>query len=325
MKHISTMSLHDLFNEPFQSRHGIFMFSISAFVLLISMVNTTISTVADIVDDQIDRRTLVSIDLMTNIYFSIEWAIRFLAAPSKFDFLSSSIVILELLANLVIICDIGYLLSSNQIWIVGYIPLLCTVRCLRLCRLYWHSFQLQLAFKAVKKSMDGLLMMVLLCLISIVFLSNVMFYTETLSCELKDGTRYYTSGHKQGELCSFQTLFDAFWWAICTITTVGYGDTIPQTPQGRTIAAMVMLLAVIMFTFPITIISSHLTEVYMTAKKHKKLKKVNNHHVVNMDEHSLSISLLSQCEYDVEQINKKLMQLTYTLNEVVKHLDHLKK
>ena len=43
------------------------------------------------------------------------------------------------------------------------------------------------------------------------------------------------------------TFWDALWWAITTITTVGYGDTYPVTPSGRIVAALVMLVGIALF------------------------------------------------------------------------------
>jgi voltage-gated potassium channel Kch len=42
----------------------------------------------------------------------------------------------------------------------------------------------------------------------------------------------------------FSSFEDAFWWAIQTVTTVGYGDVTPQTRQGRVVASVLMLGAV---------------------------------------------------------------------------------
>lgn len=42
-------------------------------------------------------------------------------------------------------------------------------------------------------------------------------------------------------------LFDAFWWGLVTVTTVGYGDTIPVTLQGKLIAMVLMVSGVIFF------------------------------------------------------------------------------
>lgn len=44
-----------------------------------------------------------------------------------------------------------------------------------------------------------------------------------------------------------QSFGDAFWWAITTITTVGYGDTYPVTAGGRLVAALVMLVGIALF------------------------------------------------------------------------------
>jgi voltage-gated potassium channel len=43
---------------------------------------------------------------------------------------------------------------------------------------------------------------------------------------------------------TIKTLGDAFWWAVVTVTTVGYGDVFPRTPQGRLVAAVLMLTGI---------------------------------------------------------------------------------
>ena len=40
---------------------------------------------------------------------------------------------------------------------------------------------------------------------------------------------------------------DALWWAIITITTVGYGDIVPSTPEGKVIGAVVSLVGILLF------------------------------------------------------------------------------
>jgi len=46
---------------------------------------------------------------------------------------------------------------------------------------------------------------------------------------------------------TIKTAEDAFWWSIVTITTVGYGDKVPVTPEGRIVAAMLMIVGVGLF------------------------------------------------------------------------------
>ncbi len=46
---------------------------------------------------------------------------------------------------------------------------------------------------------------------------------------------------------SIQTFWDALWWAITTITTVGYGDTYPVTREERIVAAALMVVGIVLF------------------------------------------------------------------------------
>ena len=52
---------------------------------------------------------------------------------------------------------------------------------------------------------------------------------------------------EQGGEGSIDSFGDALWWAITTVTTVGYGDMFPVTPAGRGIAAFLMLTGIALF------------------------------------------------------------------------------
>ena len=55
---------------------------------------------------------------------------------------------------------------------------------------------------------------------------------------------------------AFGSVPAAMWWALATITTVGYGDSVPVTDLGRIIGSLVMVFGVGMFALPIGIIAS---------------------------------------------------------------------
>lgn len=55
---------------------------------------------------------------------------------------------------------------------------------------------------------------------------------------------YFTEFGKNKDITN---LFDAVWWAFATVTTVGYGDLVPATPEGRVISIFLMLMGTGLF------------------------------------------------------------------------------
>jgi len=78
----------------------------------------------------------------------------------------------------------------------------------------------------------------------------VMFGMLIISASLL----YVAEGDVQPD--AFGSVPQAMWWAIATLTTVGYGDVTPATPAGRVLAGLVMIMGLGLFALPIGIIAS---------------------------------------------------------------------
>lgn len=84
------------------------------------------------------------------------------------------------------------------------------------------------------------------------------------------------------ETCNIKSVWDAVWWSICTITTVGYGDKFPMTDGGKIVAIILMVCGIGLFGTLIGYFSSFFTD------KEKK----NNKSVDTIEELSLQITEL---------------------------------
>jgi voltage-gated potassium channel len=97
-------------------------------------------------------------------------------------------------------------------------------------------------------------------------------------------------------------LGDAFWWAIVTVTTVGYGDIYPVTVEGKIIASILMIagigiLGLLISTLGASFIESRLKPKLNFEEESKKTikEKINKLELLNKDEYSsliLSINIL---------------------------------
>ena len=65
---------------------------------------------------------------------------------------------------------------------------------------------------------------------------------------------WYIEGHVQPE--QFPNILATLWWAVATLTTVGYGDVTPTSPLGQVLTSLTMFLGIGMFALPAAILAS---------------------------------------------------------------------
>lgn len=96
-----------------------------------------------------------------------------------------------------------------------------------------------------KASLEGLGMFLIALLVSLLVFSSAIYYSEL--------------DYPGSQMTSIP---DAFWWAIITMTTVGYGDKVPVGPLGRLIGAACAITGVLTLAIPVPIITGHFNRFY---------------------------------------------------------------
>jgi len=144
-------------------------------------------------------------------------------------------------------------------------PDLRWLRVLRLVNLFKvgrHSAGLQFMFRAVMRSIAGLALLAFLLFQALMVFSTIMWLIErgAWNAQLHCYARF------DGRCSPFQSIAHAAWWGITTMTTVGYGDSIPITTTGRYFGAIAMLGGIIMLALPTTVFGSQFAEEYNAMK-----------------------------------------------------------
>jgi hypothetical protein len=134
--------------------------------------------------------------------------------------------------------------------------ILIMFRLLRIFRLFRFSYRLQIMVLALKGSLHELGLLLLILAISVVFFSTLVYYADGGDVDTK-----------------FVNIPTSFWWAIITLTTVGYGDDTPITWPGRIVGSVCALWGVLMITLPISIVNSNFSLYYAHAKAMLRLPK----------------------------------------------------
>lgn len=177
------------------------------------------------------------------ILFTIEYILRLISVKRPVRYIFSFLGFIDLLA--IIPMYLSILLTGAQSLLV-----LRALRLLRIFRIFKLThFLSEMSFlgAALKSSAKKISIFMLVVLTIVVILGSVMYLVES---------------NETG----FTSIPDSVYWAIVTITTVGYGDISPVTPLGKFIASIIMLMGYGIIAVPTGIIT---TEMAITARLRK--------------------------------------------------------
>ena len=128
---------------------------------------------------------------------------------------------------------------------LGFVRVIRLVRVFRVFRIGKYSVGIQMFVTSMTRSTRPLSILMLLLAIAIVLISSIMNMAEG---SLDEGDQH--------EEC-FGTIPRCFWWAVVTMTTVGYGDCYPVSAPGKLLTSVTMLAGVLILALPITVVGSN--------------------------------------------------------------------
>lgn len=201
------------------------------------------------------NNTLNILDTICTVFFTVELIARFAFSPNKFKFCRSAMNIIDLLAlvplymQFVLNSDAFKFCHENERLAFDIMFTLRIGRMFRVFHLVKHYQALQILIYSLKASMQELLMLGIFLFIGMLVFATMIYYAERQN-----------SG-KPGE--DFHTIPIGFWWAIITMTCVGYGDVVPSTPVGYVVGTACSVVGVLMLVITIPVISNNFTLFYM--------------------------------------------------------------
>jgi voltage-gated potassium channel len=170
------------------------------------------------------------------ILFTIEYVLRLVCVGRPGRYALSFFGLVDLLA--VIPTYISLFVPSAQFLLV--IRLLRILRVFRVLKLVHYMSEADLLIQALKASRRKITIFVFAVVTLVVILGSLMYLIE-------------------GQANGFTSIPKSVYWAIVTLTTVGYGDISPQTSLGQALAAVVMITGYAIIAVPTGIVTSEIT------------------------------------------------------------------
>ncbi|MDQ2084930.1 ion transporter [Herbivorax sp. ANBcel31] len=180
------------------------------------------------------------------IVFSVEYFLRIFVSKRKRDYIFSFFGIIDILAILPVYLGL-FFPQAKFLVVIRIFRLLRLFSIFKMARYIHESSHLIRALKASKPK----ILVFLFTIIFIIVMVGAMMYT--------------IEGPKNG----FDNIPESMYWAIVTVSTVGYGDISPQTPVGKLLSSLLMITAYGIIAVPTGIISHELA---LTSKNVAEIK-----------------------------------------------------
>ncbi|XP_046832553.1 potassium voltage-gated channel protein Shaker isoform X2 [Vespa crabro] len=289
-----------LFEYPESSQGARVVAIISVFVILLSIVIFCLETLPEfkhyrvfntttngtkIEEDEVPDITdpFFLIETICIIWFTFELSVRFLACPNKFNFFRDVMNIIDIIAIIPYFITLATVVteeedtlnlpkapvspqdkSTNQAMSLAILRVIRLVRVFRIFKLSRHSKGLQILGRTLKASMRELGLLIFFLFIGVVLFSSAVYFAEV--------------GKHNSQ---FKSIPDAFWWAVVTMTTVGYGDMRPVGVWGKIVGSLCAIAGVLTIALPVPVIVSNFNYFYHRETDQEEMQSQNFNHVTS--------------------------------------------
>ncbi|CAD8212355.1 unnamed protein product [Paramecium octaurelia] len=233
-------------------------------------------------------------------YFLVEYIFR-VASYNAFDetlaeFFKKPFNLVDILA--LVYSIIEQILYIVDVWVdprIKVLRMLIVLRLIRIFKFSTFSLGVKILIRGLSESMQALSLLLFFTMICVILISSFMYFAEK---EFVDDSQ-------------IQNIPQAIWWAIITITTVGYGDYVPKSLLGKFIGVLSLIFGVLLLSLPVAIIGNKFQEIYLQNKKEetkraRKNAKTHYNSIQNQNEKEIYRIILKLNE--LEQVNERIEQ-----------------
>ncbi|XP_037709939.1 potassium voltage-gated channel protein Shaw isoform X3 [Drosophila subpulchrella] len=269
-----------LFDEPYSSNAAKTIGVVSVFFICISILSFCLKTHPDMRVPIVRNITVKTangsngwyldktqtnahiaffyIECVCNAWFTFEILVRFISSPNKWEFIKSSVNIIDYIATLSFYIDLVLQRFASHLENADILEFFSIIRIMRLFKLTRHSSGLKILIQTFRASAKELTLLVFFLVLGIVIFASLVYYAE----------RIQPNPHND-----FNSIPLGLWWALVTMTTVGYGDMAPKTYIGMFVGALCALAGVLTIALPVPVIVSNFAMYYSHTQARAKLPK----------------------------------------------------
>jgi len=219
--------------------------------ILASTIGFILETVPQFARSDTWRVVFFAAEIFFVTVFTTEICVRFWAYPyDKLNFLKDPMNIIDIVSILPFFIELALVSIMGSSEKMVDLRIVRALRLMRMMKMGRFSTQLRLVVEGLMRSKAALALLCCTLAVGTIFFSTIMWTIERGTWE--PGVQCYARPNEpfMNGCSPFEAVPTAFWWAITTMTTVGYGDTFPITPMGKAVAGVAMLAGIFCVALP---------------------------------------------------------------------------
>ncbi|KAK2168114.1 hypothetical protein LSH36_20g06035 [Paralvinella palmiformis] len=204
---------------------------------------------------------IVILDYVCVFFFTVEFIIRLVFSDDKRRFFTSPLNWIEISAVVPFYVERLVIAINPDLEYNIYMQVVKTMRLIRIFRVFKltrHFSGLKILWKAIKASAKELTLLIVFLFISVLIFACLVYYAESVD---------------ESPQNDFKNIPLGFWWAVVTMTTLGYGDMYPRTGLGYVIGVICSISGVLVLALPVPVIVNNFSLYYSHAQAQMKLPK----------------------------------------------------
>ena len=242
------------------------------YAILFSIIIVMLESVKEINEEY---NTLLNVlEWVTTIFFTIEYILRLFCAYKPLRYARSFLGIIDLLSLIPSYLTI-FAPSAQFLVVIRSVRLLRVFRIFKMSRYMGEANVLGQALINSRRK----IIIFLGAVVSIVVISGTIMYVI------------------EGPDNGFKSIPLSIYWAVVTLTTVGYGDIAPQTIVGQTFSVILMLLGYAIIAVPTGIVTSEISQTNHEKAKEKPVENKQDTHCKNCQRKIPAIGNVKFCPY----------------------------
>ena len=247
--------IHEIIFEA-QTRAGLTFDVLLLLVIVLSVISNSLETVGWVRESWHDQ--LVAAKWIFNILFTIEYSLRVFCVRRPWKYVFSFWGIVDLLAFLpdyLLLIFAGGVNSSS----FSAIRSLRLLRVFRILNLSWFQNEGEDLGNAIWRARGKIIVFLMVVLIIVTVAGTVMYEVENALNTIPNPD-YPDDPEEFISISKFTSIPSGIYWAVVTMTTVGFGDLVPVTPVGQFLSAILILVGYSLIIVPTGFVSAEVLD-----------------------------------------------------------------